>query len=194
MGCLVTMHRALGAALLLLVLAASSEALAAPLEKVDCKQLNIAPLIAPDADWVECYRAHEARPGNSINGIVADYQVLMADARTHVVHIQTGKSGPNTYFFKDSIESRLKGFDELEKVSEFAGEPEFGDYEMVRFQSNLWKVATDCIGFLKYTHASYTQGGGGGAGSYIVGYDCWRGTAPDRAAVEAMLGSIKFPN
>jgi len=182
-----------GAALLTATLAVAPDAFAAQLQKVDCKRLTLTISAVSDADWTECYQAHESRTSEWPNGIQADYQVLLADIRTHVLHIETGKAGANSYFFKHSIQARLKEFDELEKMSDLTEEPEFGDYELVRFQSKLWKAPTDCIGFLKYTHASYTQGGGGGAGSYIVGYDCWRDGAPDRAAIEAMLGSIKFP-
>jgi hypothetical protein len=187
------MRKIMGVALLALLLAAASDVSADPLEKVDCKRLTIALPVASDADWVECYRAHHSQVSEWPDGVKADYQVLLADIRTHVLHIETGKAGRNTYFFKDSLKSRLKEFDELEKMSELTEEPEFGDYELVRFQSNLWKKQTDCIGFLKYTHATYTQGGGAGAGSYVVGYDCWRDGEPDRAAIESMLDSIKFP-
>jgi hypothetical protein len=186
-------QRVLGAALLALALAAAPDARAAGMEKVDCSRLTIAVPMAADADWTECYRVHHSETSEWPDGIRADYQVLLADIRTHVLHIETGKAGTNTYFFKESIKSRLKEFDELEKMSELSEEPEFGDYELVRFQSNLWKASTDCIGFMKYTHASYTQGGGAGAGSYVVGYDCGRDGVPDRAAIEALLESIKFP-
>jgi hypothetical protein len=117
---------------------------------------------------------------------------MMSDLRTHVVHIEAGKAGPTSYFFKDSIESQLKEFDEIEDRSDFVEDGEFEDYDLVRFQAQLWKKKTDCVGFLKYTHATYTQGGGAGAGTYIVGYDCWRNGAPDRATVEAFLKSIKW--
>jgi hypothetical protein len=187
------MRGAVGAFLLIATLLAASGAAAAGMEKVDCSRLTMRIGAVSEADWTECYRVHESRPGEWPDGTQADYQVLLADIRTHVLHIETGKAGRNTYFFKDSIRSRLKQFDELEKMSEPTEEPAFGDYELVRFRSNLWKAPTECIGFLKYTHASYTQGGGAGAGSYLVGYDCWRDGAPDLAAIEAMLGSIKFP-
>jgi hypothetical protein len=187
------MRGVIGAALLVGTLAVAPDAFAAQLQKVDCKRLSLTIGAVSEADWTECYQAHESRPGDWSTGIQADYQVLVADIRTHVLHIETGKAGANTYFFRDSLKSRLKEFDELEKMGELTEEPEFGDYQLARFQSKLWQVSTDCIGFLKYTRASYTQGGGSGAGSYLVGYDCWREGAPDRAAIEAMLGSIKFP-
>ena len=186
------MRKIIGAALLALLLVAASDVSATPLEKVDCKRLSITVSTASDADWTECYRAKQREPGERADEVQADYQIMMADLRTHVLLIQTGKAGRNSYFFKDSIEARMKEYDELENRSDFTDESEFEDYELVRFQADLWKKPADCIGFLKYTHATYTQGGGGGAGSYTLGYDCWRNGAPDRATIEALLKSIKW--
>lgn len=190
------MQRCLGAALLALAFAGASDASAASMEKVDCSRLSFTIATVSDADWTECYRLHhsEANSGEGADGPQADFQAIVADVKTHVLHIDTGKAGKGSYFHKDSIESMLKEFDELEKLGELSEEPEFGNYELVRFQASLWKASTDCVGFLKYGRAPITQGGSApGASSYIVGYDCWRNGVPDRAAIEALLKSIKFP-
>jgi hypothetical protein len=185
-------RKVFGAALLALLLVLARNADAAPLEKVDCRYISITVPAVSDADWTECYRAKQREQGERAEGLQADYQIMLSDLRSHVLLIETGKAGGSTYFFKNSIQSMMKDFDELEDRSDFVDEPEFEDYELVRFQSELWKKPTDCVGFLKYTHASYTQGGGAGAGSYTVGYDCWRDGRPDRATIEAMLKSIKW--
>src|SRR5258705_8321912 len=146
----IMMQRCLGAALLALTIAAAPDASAANLEKVDCSRLNFTVGTASAADWKECYRLHhsEANSGEGPDGPQADFQAMVADVSTHVLHINTGKAGRNAYFHKDSIESMLKEFDELEKLGELSEEPKFGDYELVRFQADLWKTSTDCVGFL----------------------------------------------
>jgi hypothetical protein len=186
------MRKLIGAAFLALLLGSASGACAATLEKIDCKRMTLTFRTQPDPDWTECYRARQSGQGERAGDLSANFEVMMSDLRTHVVHIEAGKAGPTSYFFKDSIESQLKEFDEIEDRSDFVEDGEFEDYDLVRFQAQLWKKKTDCVGFLKYTHATYTQGGGAGAGTYIVGYDCWRNGAPDRATVEAFLKSIKW--
>lgn len=186
------MRKLIGGAVLVLLLGPAPGASAATLEKIDCKRSTLTLLMEPDADWAECYRARQSEQGERPDGLSADFQVVMADLRTHVVHIEAGKAGRTSYFFKDSIESQLKGFDEIEDRSDFVEDDEFEDYDLVRFQTQLWKQRMECVGFLKYTHATYTQGGGAGAGAYIVGYDCWRDGTPDRATVETFLKSIKW--
>jgi hypothetical protein len=185
-------RKVFGLAFLALLLAVACQADAAPLEKVACQYITISVPAVSDADWTECYRAKQREQGERADAVAADYQVMLSDMRSHVLMIETGKAGNSTYFFKDSIQSRLKDFDELEDRSDFAEEPEFEDYKLVRFQAELWKKPTDCVGFLKYTHARYTQGGGAGAGTYTLGYDCWRDGAPDRKTVEALLTSVKW--
>jgi hypothetical protein len=185
-------RKLIGAALLALLLAPASGASAAALEKADCKRMTLTLRMEPDADWAECYRAHQSEQGERADGITASFEVILADLRTHVLHIEAGKAGHTSYFFKDSLQSQLKEFEEIEDRSDFVEDDEFEDYDLVRFQAQLWKKRTDCVGFLKYTHATYTQGGGAGAGAYVVGYDCWRDGAPDRATVEAFLKSIKW--
>jgi hypothetical protein len=182
-----------GILMLELVAAAPLPVLAASAEKVDCSRLSFSYAPAKDAEWTECYRFNRSEaPSDGVEGLKAEFQDMLADIGTHVVHINTGKAGRNTYFRRESIRTMVEDFDELDKTQDWDDDvDDYGDYKLIRFHATLWKVAADCIGFAKYgaAHISPT-GGSHGFSKYMVGYDCWRNGVPDRAKIEASLSAI----
>jgi hypothetical protein len=187
------MNRVLWAGLLALALVIGMpQVSAASAEKVDCNRLSFSYGPAKDAQWTECYRFNQSEaPSDGADGLKAEFQDMLADIGSHVVHINAGKAGRNTYFRKESIRSMVEDFDELDKTEGWNDEDDFGDYELIRFRAVLWKVSADCVGFIKYGAAHISPSGGShGTSSYMVGYDCWRDGVPDRAKIEATLSAI----
>jgi hypothetical protein len=188
------MREAIGAVLLLLAMAAvsPSAALAGDLVKQSCDRLSFRVGKAADVKQVECFTARQSdAPSDGPQGATADYDVMVADSGSHVFRVDAGKAEPNTYFHKNHIETMLSYFTELEEFERVGDEPEFDDFELVRFQARLWKKAVDCIGFLQYGDPSIGQTGARGAKSFMVGYDCWRNRTPNRSDIEGLLTSIR---
>jgi len=161
--------------------------------KVNCSKLNLEFAPAAQADWTECYRFHDADApdGEGAESRSADYEVLLADLKSHVVHLVSADTGQNTYFTKDPASHVIKEFDELERISNTESEEGFKRYQIVRFQASLWKTPVNCFGFVKYGGGAIGQSGGGmGAATLLAGYDCWRNATPDRAQIEATLAAI----
>jgi len=160
--------------------------------KVDCSKLSLKFGPSAQADWTECYRFHDADTpdGEGAESRSADFKVLLADLKSHVVHLVSGDTGQNTYFTKEPASQIVKEFDELERIANTEGEDGFKRYQIVRFQASLWKTPVNCIGFVKYGGGAIGQGGGMGAATLLAGYDCWRDTPPDRSQIEATLAAI----
>lgn len=171
----------------------ASGAVAANDDKVDCSRLSLEFPPAAQADWSECYSFHDSdtHSGEGAESRSADFEILVADLKSHVVHLVSGDTGPNTYFIKEPASSVIRNFDELEKISDTASEEGFKRYQIIRFQASLWKTSVNCVGFVKYGGRAISQGGGSqGAGTKLFGYDCWRGAAPDRTQIETTLSAI----
>jgi hypothetical protein len=163
------------------------------LDKVDCSRLSLEFEQIAQADWSECYRLHrgEAPDGEGAESRSADFQIILADFKTHVVHLVHGDTGTNTYFVKQPASQAIKDFDELENIADTQPEEKFKRYQIIRFQASLWKAPVHCIGFVKYGGGAITQGGKSmGAGVFLEGYDCWRDGPPDRSQIEATIGAI----
>lgn len=187
------MREAIGAVLLLLAMAAVSPvaASAGDLVKQNCDRLSFTVGKAADAKQVECFKARQSDvPSEGSQGATADYEVMVADSGSHLFRVDTGKAERNTYFHKSHIETMLSYFTELEELERAGDEPDFHDFELVRFQARLWKQPVDCIGFLQYGGPSLGQTGSHGARSFVVGYDCWRSRTPNRSDIEDLLTSI----
>jgi hypothetical protein len=162
-------------------------------EKVDCSRLSLEFPPAAHAEWSECYRIHkgEAPDGVGAESLSVDYEIILADLKSHVVHLVSGDTGPNTYFNKQPVSHVLGDFDELEDVAGSETEEGFKRYQIVRFRASLWKAPVNCIGFVKYGGGAIGQAGSAmGAGTMLAGYDCWRGGPPDRTQIEATLSDI----
>jgi hypothetical protein len=162
-------------------------------DKVDCSRLSLEFEPIAQADWSECYRLHHGGPasGTGAESRSADYEIILADLKTHVVHLVSGDSGPNTYFEKQPVSHAIKDFDELEDIADTQSEEKFQRYQIIRFQASLWKTPVHCVGFVKYGGGAITQGGLGlGAGTFLEGYDCWRDRPPNRSQIEATLSAI----
>jgi hypothetical protein len=163
------------------------------LDKVDCSRLSLEFEQIAQADWSECYRLHkgEAPEGEGAESLSVDYEIILADLKSHVVHLVHGDTGQNTYFNKQPVSQIIRGFDELEDIADTQSEEKFKRYQILRFRASLWKAPVNCIGFVKYGGGAIGQAGSAmGAGTLLQGYDCWRNGPPDRAQIEATLSAI----
>jgi hypothetical protein len=162
-------------------------------DKVDCSRLSLGFPPAAQADWTECYRFHDADvpDGEGAESRSADYEIIVTDLKSHVVHLVSADAGPNTYFDKKPASQLMKEFDELERVANTESEEGFKRYQVVRFRASLWKTPVTCFGFVKYGGGAIAQGGtSAGAATLLAGYDCWRDGTPNREQIESTLGAI----
>jgi hypothetical protein len=162
-------------------------------EKVDCSRLSLEFEPLAQADWSECYRWHrgEAPDGEGAEGISVDFEVIVADMKSHVVHLVSGDTGQNTYFNKQPVSQIIRDFDELEDIANTEPQEKFKRYQILSFEASLWKTPVHCVGFVKYGGGAIGQSGSAmGAGTLLEGYDCWRNGPPDRSQVEATLTGI----